>query len=245
MMGNDDFAVPDLPPLQPVSRAKGRLGLFADMVATQPTVLLLDFWMKWHKASGQVAAPFVISTMAGVPVLQCRGYRGEHWTKKRAIHDTKGNRLFRLSAKTTDGCRYTGRDGEDKELFRLYGNSTSALQVEFVDKFSLRPAILHIQGGHARKVVNITCDGQVVARTRRWDGHDKTYGRTTYRLEVAQGVDIALLAAIAICLDEQEKATRSSGSYDAASGGATSSGGGAFRDPVHVDPSGGVVTEGR
>lgn len=55
MMGNDDFAVPDLPPLQPVSRAKGRLGLFADMVATQPTVLLLDFWMKWHKASGQVA----------------------------------------------------------------------------------------------------------------------------------------------------------------------------------------------
>jgi hypothetical protein len=84
-----------------------------------------------------------------------------------------------------------------------------------------------------------------------------------YRLEVAQGVDIALLAAIAICLDEQEKATRSSGwvprirdavrvgtltanrSYDAASGGATSSGGGAFRDPVHVDPSGGVVTEGR
>lgn len=74
-----------------------------------------------------------------------------------------------------------------------------------------------------------------MARTRRWDGHDKTYGRTTvslrrvasagfavyqfehteltsqYRLEVAQGVDIALLAAIAICLDEQEKATRSSG----------------------------------
>jgi uncharacterized protein YxjI len=49
------------------------------------------------------------------------------------------------------------------------------------------------------------CEGAVVARINRkiLSGKDLFFGQQTYGVQVAPGVDLALITALCICLDEK------------------------------------------
>ncbi|RSH81950.1 uncharacterized protein EHS24_008147 [Apiotrichum porosum] len=199
-MGNTE-SYETLRPLAPVT---GGFGLYPEMLAGAPTTLILDANMQWTKV------PFIIYTTTGVPVMQCVGY--DFWNKKLVMLDAEGNHLFRLKTKAFSSARYIGQDAGENELFRLCspGPFTPGWDIQLSDVFSGREQTLFIDGSHTAKVADCVFNGSPIARVHRRarPGQDKPYGRGTYWLEIAPGVDMALLAAICICSDEIAKAAR-------------------------------------
>jgi uncharacterized protein YxjI len=58
---------------------------------------------------------------------------------------------------------------------------------------------------HVHVITNSESAGAVVARIDRkiLSGKDVFFGQQTYGVQVAPGVDLALIAALCICLDEK------------------------------------------
>ncbi|RSH81949.1 uncharacterized protein EHS24_008146 [Apiotrichum porosum] len=205
-MGNLESLPPRRPPLAP--RPEG-LGVYEDMLASgEGTVVVLDRYMQWQKDA------VLLHTVTGVPVIQCLGY--DTWNKKKVILDHEGNRLFRIDSAPmlSGGTKYFGVDTSENELFCLYskGALTPGYAVEFVDHFTGVNRKIDVEGNYTKNVITLSSRGAPIGRiVRSWMRMEMGYGPGTYWLEVAEGVDIALLAAISICLDEMAKASKFNG----------------------------------
>ncbi|KAF1919063.1 tubby C-terminal-like domain-containing protein [Ampelomyces quisqualis] len=177
-----------LPPVpQPIA-------LFPQFIAQGPETIVLR-----EKVMSLSGDSFEIKLASGSPILQVEGNVMSISGKKK-VRDMQGNHLFTIA----------------KEHFHLHAT--------YVVKSSLKlmgsKATATFQSHHGKQeklvmngnwfntsadIVDEAMNDAVVARINRkiLSGKDLFFGQQTYGVQVAPGVDLALIVALCICLDEK------------------------------------------
>ncbi|KAF1985500.1 DUF567-domain-containing protein [Aulographum hederae CBS 113979] len=162
-----------------------------------------------EKAFSLSGDDFTIKTTSGIDVCKCKG-------KMVSLHDSKefvdpqGVHLFTLKNKLIalhKSFRAEGPDGKD--LFTVKGHfslMSSKSSCHFINASDGREMELDIKGDWFDRSANITCQGQPVATLSRefFNMREMFVDKQTYYVTVAPGVDLTLVAAVCICLDERE-----------------------------------------
>ncbi|EGP91871.1 unnamed protein product [Zymoseptoria tritici ST99CH_1A5] len=137
--------------------------------------------------------------------------------KKISLHSTKvftdpaGVELFSLSHKTlalfksftAESKLSPAHNFEIKGKFALGGSKSS---VHFKNASDGRDIELLVKGDWFDRSANITLNDRVVATVGRQfaNARELVGGKQTYFVTVAPGVDLSMIAAICVCLDEKE-----------------------------------------
>lgn len=170
---------------------------------------------------------FTVQTAEGLDVLKVKG-KVVSLHQKKKFTDMAGTEIFTLSEKklklfkTFHGEAAGGHNFEIKGHFSV-GSSKST--VEFVNNIDRTPVTLYVKGDWFDRSANITLgeEGRVVAAISRsffnareifgdkqtvscviFEGEVEADQISQYFVTVAPNVDLSLIAAICVCLDERE-----------------------------------------
>jgi len=104
---------------------------------------------------------------------------------------------------------FRGIGPNDEQLFEVKGKfsiGSSKSEVHFTNASNNLPVVLHVKGDWFDRSANITFNDQPVAHvSRSFVNVREVFGdKQTYFVTVAPGVDLTLIAAICVCLDERE-----------------------------------------
>lgn len=176
---------------------------------------------------------FDIKSLDGAPVLHVNGPIFTRHRRK-TVHDTAGNHLFDITYKPSFiHSIYSIKDPSGRQLMEVKNESTCKssrapslqlggpvliglivasanirIRATFVNASTGQPVSLFMKRGRFDTSTEIIDEatGAVVARINRKliNGRKQIFGRRTYHLTVAPGADLALLAAMCICLDERK-----------------------------------------
>nr|ODN93778.1 hypothetical protein L204_04962 [Cryptococcus depauperatus CBS 7855] len=188
------------------------LGIFPRFYAKQETTMVL----KEHLLSLR-GDDFGIKDLDGNVIAICKG-------KTLSVHslitDPEGNFLYSLY--TTFFSIPKRQVAEDaikngKELFtaQKHFSIKANMTVTFVNAADGEKTQLRIKGDMWGGSADISVlDGRVIAQIRRdlWKAKDILGGRQTYYVQVAPGVDLALIAGICISFDEAKNDRNKGGS---------------------------------
>lgn len=188
--------------LPPVSQ---QIGVFGQFVAGRPETLVLKERML--SLSGD---SFDITLADGRPLLHVQGSVFSLGGRK-TVSDMAGNQLFTIVRELMHlHTTYVLLDPQGRKFFelrsrfQLFGSKATAT---FTSPATGRPESLTMSGNWLDTSANILDDsnGRAVARIVRqlFNGRQLLFGQQTYTVEVAPGVDMALIAALCICLDEK------------------------------------------
>ncbi|KAJ7708455.1 tubby C-terminal-like domain-containing protein [Mycena metata] len=169
-----------------------QLGIFPQFCAQQQMTLVL----KEKDQFGNV-------------VIMCEG-KALSWSDKTEFLDMAGNHLFDLKNKHFHIHRTM--QAEDpagnvlltvKAHFQLIGTKMSAT----FNNFDGQEVELICEGKFLDRKATITHNDQVIAQVGRdfFNARQIFGDHQTHQVSVAPGVDLAMMAAICICLDEQER----------------------------------------
>ena len=188
-----------LPPLpQPIA-------LFPQFIASKPEVLVLK-----EKVLSLSGDSFHIKLADGTPVLQVEG-KVMSLTGRKKMSDMQGNHLctilkehFHLHSTYAVESAGGQKMAEVKSSLKLMGSKATATFTTHDGK----QQTLTMRGNWfdtSADIVDETIGGAVIARIDRkiLSGKDIFFGQQTYGVQVAPGVDLALVAALCICLDEK------------------------------------------
>ena len=102
-----------------------------------------------------------------------------------------------------EGCRVALTDEQVKGKFSLM---SSRSEISFTNKSDGAPITLHLKGDWTDRSAEITLNGRPVASIGRsfMNFGQLISDRQTYFVTCAPGVDLVLMAAICVCLDERE-----------------------------------------
>lgn len=83
---------------------------------------------------------------------------------------------------------------------------SSKSTVHFINAADGRPVELEVKGDWFDRSATITCGGQPVAAIGRsfFNVRELFANKQTYFVKVAPGVDLTMIAAVCVCLDERE-----------------------------------------
>ncbi|KAJ7759980.1 tubby C-terminal-like domain-containing protein [Mycena metata] len=185
--------------LQPSSQ----LGIFPQFCAQQQMTLVLK--EKVFSFSGD---DFAVKDQFGNVVIRCQG-KALSWSDKKEFSDTAGNHLFDLKNKhfhihkTLQAEDPTGNVLMTvKGHFQLFGSKMSAT----FKNFDGQEVELICKGDFLDRKATIMHNDQVIAQIGRdfFNARQIFGNQQTYQVSVAPGVDLAMMAAICICLDEKE-----------------------------------------
>ncbi|KAH8595820.1 tubby C-terminal-like domain-containing protein [Bisporella sp. PMI_857] len=191
----------NLPPVQP------HLGINAAFCVPHQTVLKMQ--EKVWSLSGDT---FHITDQAGVEVVQCRGTTLSLSDRKQFL-DARGQPLFALRTKLLALHKtYYGETQDGTTLFTVkakFSIGKAKMNATFTNLASDKKEIeLCIRGDWFDKSAQITIGegGPVVASINRsvLTAGQIFGGQQTYYVTVAPGVDLSLMAALCVCLDEKE-----------------------------------------
>ena len=182
--------------------APSSLAIFPDYVAQQQETLVIK--------GRQFGATFDVKTIDGRALATVEPGTASLSRRKRVL-DTKGKLLFNVRRESWHfgGSRYfidsPSRSDNPRLLtveFKMFATGTH-FTASFVDTTSLQQEQLLFDRGYFSTNGKITkgADGPVVADTELFISMLKK----EYQVVVAQGVDMALIAAMLICLDDKEK----------------------------------------
>ncbi|EWZ42710.1 hypothetical protein FOQG_04659 [Fusarium oxysporum f. sp. raphani 54005] len=191
------------PPQVPMALAPHQVGIFPAYITTQTETLILR-----EKVMSLSGDDFEIRHANGQPILKVEGQVMSISGRKK-VYDMRGNHLFSIvrehfhihttyAVEDTRGTKIM----EVKSSFRLFGSKATAT----FNSIDGSAEVLQMDGGWHDYNANIvdTTTGNVVARIdRRLSGRDLLFGQQTYALVVSPRVDMALMAALCICLDEK------------------------------------------
>lgn len=88
------------------------------------------------------------------------------------------------------------------------------LQITFTNAATKQPVMLLLKGDMFGRTADVVVEnGPPVAQIKRstMDARNLVFGQQTYFVDVAPGVDVALIAAVCICLDEVMNDNQNSG----------------------------------
>ncbi|KZM24766.1 uncharacterized protein EKO05_0003449 [Ascochyta rabiei] len=181
------------------------VGIFPQFFARGPETLVLK-----EKVLSLTGDDFHIKLANGTPILRVEG-KVLSLSGRKKVFDEQGNHLFDI-VKEHFHIHTTFRvdDANGKKImevrsgFKLIGSKATAT---FTSQ-SGKQEVLTMRGNWFDTTADITDEAQgnvVVARINRklLSGKDIFFGQQTYGVTVAPGVDMALVAALCICLDEK------------------------------------------
>ena len=181
------------------------IGIFPQFFAAGPeTIVLKEKVLSW---SGD---DFHIKLVNGTPILRVEG---KVWSigGRKKVFDMQGNHLFDIIKEHFHlHTTFVLEDAkgqkimEVKNAIKLFGSKATA---SFASSQSGKQEALTMKGSWTDFSADITDEAQggvLVARiNRKISGKDLFFGQQTYGVQVAPGVDMALIAAMCICLDEK------------------------------------------
>jgi uncharacterized protein YxjI len=181
------------------------IGVFSQFLAAGPETLVLK-----EKVLSLSGDSFSIKLANGTPVLQVEG-KVMSLTGRKKMFDMQGNHLcsivkehFHLHSTYVVESAKGDKIMEVKSSFKLLGSKATATFTSSNGK----QEILTMRGNFFDSRADILDEAQggfVVARIDRkiLSGKDIFFGQQTYGVQIAPGVDMALIAALCICLDEK------------------------------------------
>ncbi|RDL39319.1 uncharacterized protein BP5553_03659 [Venustampulla echinocandica] len=188
----------NLPPISPA------LGL--NTAFCRPTQTTLVLKEKVWSLSGD---SFRIVDENGIEVVQCRG-QVFSLSSRKEFADATGKLLFHLRQElfTIRKCFY-GETVTGQILFQVKSKITffnSKMVTTFTNASDRRPIELLVKGDWLDRKATITMGNTVVAQISRkfFNAREIFADKQTYFVTIAPGVDLALIAALCVCLDEKE-----------------------------------------
>jgi len=152
---------------------------------------------------------FSVTTADGLVVCKCKG-KVFSISDKKEFTDTQGNLLFSLKKKhLTIHKSFHGENAHGKDVFKVKGHFSllsSKSTCTFINAADQREVELEIKGDWFDRSASITCGGTPVAHINRsFMNMRQIFGnKQTYFVTVAPNVDLALIAALCVALDEKE-----------------------------------------
>ncbi|CAK4033717.1 Hypothetical predicted protein [Lecanosticta acicola] len=151
---------------------------------------------------------FTVTTIQGMEVCKCKGKVMSLHGKKQ-FTDMQGNELFTVKKKTLalfktfEGESPNGHNFTVKGHFSL-GSSKST--IHFKNASDGQQIEMNIKGDWFDRKADITLNDKPVAHiARKFFNVREMFGdKQTYFVTVAANVDLSLIAAICVCLDERE-----------------------------------------
>ncbi|KAJ4361817.1 hypothetical protein N0V83_010758 [Neocucurbitaria cava] len=181
------------------------IGIFPQFYAASPETLVLK-----EKVLSLTGDSFSIKLANGTPILQVEG-KVMSISGRKKVSDMQGKHLFSIvkehfhlhatfAAEDPAGNKLL----EVKSSFKLMGSKATGT---FTSQNGKQEA-LTMRGNFfdtTADIIDETQGGVIVARIDRkiLSGKDIFFGQQTYGVQVAPGVDLALIAAMCICLDEK------------------------------------------
>ncbi|CAO2653318.1 Nn.00g027290.m01.CDS01 [Neocucurbitaria sp. VM-36] len=181
------------------------IAIFPQFIAAGPETLVLK-----EKVLSLTGDSFSIKLANGTPILQVEG-KVLSISGRKKVSDMQGNHLFSIvkehfhihatfAVESASGEKVL----EVKSSFKLMGSKATGTFTSQNGK----QEVLTMHGNFFDTTADITDEtqgGLVVARIDRkiLSGKDIFFGQQTYGVQVAPGVDLALIAAMCICLDEK------------------------------------------
>lgn len=181
------------------------IGIFPQFIAGGPETLVLQ-----EKVLSLTGDDFHIKLANGTPILRVEG-KVMSISGRKKVFDEQGGHVFDIVKEHFHlhaTFRVEDREGKEvmrvKSSFKLAGSKATAT---FTSQ-SGKQEVLTMRGNWFDTTADITDEAQgdaVVARIDRklLSGKDIFFGQQTYAVTVAPGVDMALIAALCICLDEK------------------------------------------
>lgn len=187
--------------IEPVA---AQIAIFPQFVAQKTESLILQ--EKVFSFSGD---SFDIKNVEGTPVFKVQG-KAMSMSGRKIFSDQKGNELFHLRKQLVSlHTTFYGEDSNDRPLFEVkskFSIGTSKAYVSFTDTTGKAHSLL-MKGNWFDTQANIVDEttGAVVATISRklFNLGELIGGQQSYVLSVAPGVDMALMCAACICLDEK------------------------------------------
>jgi len=178
------------------------IGIYPDFVQETPTALVINEHFTWGDAN------FTVKDVMGTIILHCKKFPVSlHHSIVVSPPDDRP--LFTLSDKALALTKtFIGRDAEDeshKALFQIHRHHLfdDKIQVTFTNASTGKLASLLVDDEFWSGNANITFQDQPVALVRMGELRAQQLYTNHHALvvTVAAGVDVALIAAICICLD--------------------------------------------
>ncbi|KAK4897510.1 hypothetical protein LTR17_005286 [Elasticomyces elasticus] len=191
------------PTLAPVNPTLGPQPASAHLYSAHQTTLIMK--EKVFSLSGD---DFTVRTVDGMDVCKCKG-KVVSMRDSKKFTDVNGTELFTLKNKMLSihksfvGNSPTGHDFEVKGHFKLMGSKSS---VHFKNASDGSEVELEVKGDWFDRSAVITFGGrEVAAIARSFFNVREIFGdKQSYQVTVAAGVDLSLIAAICVALDEKE-----------------------------------------
>ncbi|CAA9958902.1 LOR domain containing protein [Pyrenophora teres f. maculata] len=181
------------------------VGVFSQFIAQGPETLVMK-----EKVMSLSGDSFSIKLANGTPLLKVEGkVMSIHGRKK--MFDMQGNHICSIikehfhihttfAVEDPSGAKVM----EVKSNFKLFGSKATAT---FTSQSGKQESLV-MHGNwfdSSADIVDEAQGGLIVARINRklLSGKDIFFGQQTYGVQIAPGVDMALIAALCICLDEK------------------------------------------
>jgi uncharacterized protein YxjI len=188
-----------------LAAAPAPLAVLPSFIAEYPTTLI----MKEQVFSISDDA-FTVKTLDGRDVLKITADTFSLSARKR-VHDPAGNHLFTLRKEIFSFPKsYFAESPTGTKIFEVEGKfhlGTSKAIGHFVNAMNGEQESFLMHGSFFNVKTQITNEknGQVVAQIDRdlWNARQLLADRESYAVTIAPGVDIALIVAMVVCLDER------------------------------------------
>lgn len=190
--------------LPPIPQATG---LFPQFFTKGPEVIVLR-----EKVLSLSGDSFSVKLANGTPILQVQGKVLSMSGRKR-VSDMAGVHLFSIVKEHFHlHTTFLMQDPRGKTMVEVKNRSKligSKATATFTSQNGCQE-VLAIRGKWLRnsaEIINEAQGGVVVARIDRktFSVKNSLFGQQTYGVQIAPGVDMALIAALAICLDEAQE----------------------------------------
>lgn len=152
---------------------------------------------------------FTVTTAEGAPVLKIKG-KVFSISDRKTFLDLQGNELFTLKNKLLSLHKsFYGESPQGHNVFEVKGHFKlfgSRSTVHFANASDGKELELEVKGDWMDRSADIKIDDRVVASIARkfFNVREILGGQQTYFVTIAPGVDLSLIAAICVCLDERQ-----------------------------------------
>ncbi|KAL0939864.1 DUF567 domain protein [Colletotrichum truncatum] len=189
-----------------LAQATNAVGVFPQLIAKQTETLILK-----ERMLSLTGDCFDIKLANGQPIFKVQG-KVMSISGRKSVFDMAGTHLFDIVKEHFHiHTTFAAIDPSDRKImevkssFALLGSKATAT---FISPSTGKSESLQMKGNWMSTQADIvdTSTGQVVARIDRnmLRVRDIIGGKQTYSLTVAPGMDMALMAAMCICLDEKK-----------------------------------------
>ncbi|WWC88205.1 uncharacterized protein L201_003110 [Kwoniella dendrophila CBS 6074] len=192
-------------PAQPLHGVSPAVGVYSNHLANKPTSLVLQ--SNPFENGGE---DFLIRDLdSGEVQLVCRTNTasGKHG---KVITDVDGNILVSLKSKIALSKSFVGEDINGKEILKVKKKFAlgSAFEASFHDAQSSKSKSIQLRGDFWLGSADILIvSGPLIAQfsRRKVESKGLNPNKETYIVNVAPGVDLALITAICICFEDASK----------------------------------------